>query len=56
MQLKPEELIKEIENTYSKDLVSKNSEIAMLKAVNTKLQAENDELKSENDKLKKEGK
>lgn len=47
MQIENEKILSTLESIYSQDLTAKTHEIAILRAVNTKLQAELDSLKSQ---------
>lgn len=46
MQIDNEDVLKNVESIYSTDLMSKNREIAILRAVNNQLKAENDALRA----------
>lgn len=46
MQVDNEAYLKNIESVYSADLMAKNREIAILRAVNDALKSENDSLKA----------
>lgn len=47
MQIDNEDVLKNVESIYSTDLMSKNREIAILRAVNNQLKAENDALRAD---------
>lgn len=59
MKIENEQVLASLENVYSQDLTAKTHEIAILRAINSKLQSELDSLQSQsnstNNQAKKEG-